>query len=142
MAPKLDCHVQSLLSAMHLEVEGIARLFGSHYGGQLVAGFQGLPVCLRDDVAAEPVGRAGEDDLHGAALQPRILGRAALANMLDEDALVETSLTVSIGMAKPMPTLPPDSLSICAFTPMTSPFAFRSGPPEFPWLMAASVWMA
>ena len=50
-------------------------------------------------------------------------------------------LIVLEGMAKPMPSLPPDSLSICALTPTTSPAPFRSGPPELPWLIAASVWM-
>ena len=80
MAPKLNRHIQSLLSAMHLEVEGIAWLFRSHYGRQLVTGFQGLPVCLRDHVAAEPVRRAGKDDLHRAALEAGIGGRTAVAN--------------------------------------------------------------
>jgi hypothetical protein len=55
-----------------------------------------------------------------------------------------------IGMAKPNPMLPPwvpvsgfsPSVSIAASTPMTSPFAFTSGPPELPGLMGASVWMA
>ena len=49
--------------------------------------------------------------------------------------------TVLDGIAKPMPSLPPDSLLICVLTPTTSPAAFRSGPPELPWLMAASVWI-
>ena len=46
-------------------------------------------------------------------------------------------------MAKPTPTLastvPP---SICAFTPITCPNRSSSGPPELPWLIGASVWMA
>ena len=50
--------------------------------------------------------------------------------------------TVLEGMEKPMPSLPPDSLLICVLTPTTWPAALRSGPPELPWLMAASVWMA
>ena len=45
------------------------------------------------------------------------------------------------GMAKPMPSLPPDSLLICVLTPTTWAAVFRSGPPELPWLMAASVWI-
>ena len=56
-----------------------------------------------------------------------------------------TVRTVLIGIAKPMPTLPPaplvEPVSICAFTPITRPFALISGPPELPWLIAASVWM-
>ena len=49
--------------------------------------------------------------------------------------------TVSDGIAKPTPSLPPDSLSICALTPITRPWPSRSGPPELPWLIAASVWI-
>src|SRR5580765_5719552 len=54
-----------------------------------------------------------------------------------------TSLTVLIGIAKPMPTLPWlwPPVSICALTPMTWPCAFSSGPPELPWFSAASVWI-
>ena len=36
---------------------------------------------------------------------------------------------------------PVPPVSICALTPITSPRALISGPPELPWLMAASVWM-
>ena len=55
---------------------------------------------------------------------------------------VATDLTVFTGIAKPTPSLPPDSLSICELTPMTLPLASSSGPPELPWLIAASVWIA
>ena len=54
-----------------------------------------------------------------------------------------TAFAVLIGMAKPMPALwfePP--VAIRLLMPMTSPREFSSGPPEFPGLMAASVWMA
>ena len=52
-----------------------------------------------------------------------------------------SSRTVLLGTAKPIPMFP----SLCAlvmiavFIPMTSPRTFRSGPPELPGLMAASV---
>ena len=54
-----------------------------------------------------------------------------------------TALTVFEGIAKPTPTLPLDEspVSICELTPITSPRPFSSGPPELPWLIAASVWM-
>ena len=52
-----------------------------------------------------------------------------------------TSFTVSTGTAKPMPALAPDGLAICVFTPMRRPALSRSGPPELPGLIAASVWM-
>src|SRR5437667_3248778 len=48
---------------------------------------------------------------------------------------------VSDGTANPTPSLPPESLSICEVTPITFPCALRRGPPELPWLIAASVWM-
>jgi hypothetical protein len=51
-----------------------------------------------------------------------------------------TSLTVSAGTAKPIPALAPDGLAICVFTPMSRPALSRSGPPELPGLIAASVW--
>ena len=49
--------------------------------------------------------------------------------------------TVFDGIANPTPSEPPDSLSICALTPITRPRRSRSGPPELPWLIAASVWI-
>ena len=49
--------------------------------------------------------------------------------------------TVFDGTAKPTPALAPVPPAICALTPITSPWAFSSGPPELPWLMAASVWI-
>ena len=52
-----------------------------------------------------------------------------------------TSFTVSTGTAKPMPALAPEGLAICVFTPMSRPALSRSGPPELPGLIAASVWM-
>ena len=46
-----------------------------------------------------------------------------------------------MGMANPRPTEPPLLLKIDEFTPITSPRALVSGPPELPGLMAASVWI-
>ena len=50
---------------------------------------------------------------------------------------------VSIGTAKPIPTLPlpPPPVSICELMPITSPALSISGPPELPGLIAASVWI-
>ena len=45
------------------------------------------------------------------------------------------------GIAKPTPALSPESLSICELTPITLPVRSSSGPPELPWLIAASVWI-
>ncbi len=46
-----------------------------------------------------------------------------------------------IGIAKPMPTLPPLWLKMAVVIPTTSPRSLNSGPPELPGLMGASVWM-
>ena len=51
-------------------------------------------------------------------------------------------LAVSIGTAKPMPTLPLLPLppvAICELMPITLPVASMSGPPELPGLIGASV---
>ena len=50
---------------------------------------------------------------------------------------------MSIGTAKPMPTLPllVPPVSICELMPITAPAALISGPPELPGLIAASVWI-
>src|ERR671912_247926 len=56
--------------------------------------------------------------------------------------------TWALGMAKPTPMLPlwpneePGARAMAELTPITRPPMSRSGPPEFPGLMAASVWMA
>ncbi len=50
-------------------------------------------------------------------------------------------MAVRMGMAKPIPLLPPLWLRISAFTPMTSPLMLARAPPELPGLMAASVWI-
>ena len=46
-----------------------------------------------------------------------------------------------MGIAKPIPSDPPEREKIELFTPMTSPSAFASGPPELPGLIDASVWI-
>jgi len=55
-----------------------------------------------------------------------------------------TRPTMLTGMAKPTPlfTRLPSPVSIWAFTPITSPCRFSSGPPELPGLIGASVWIA
>ena len=46
-----------------------------------------------------------------------------------------------LGIAKPIPSLPPDCDKINVFIPTRRPAASTSGPPLFPGLMGASVWM-
>jgi hypothetical protein len=45
------------------------------------------------------------------------------------------------GMAKPIPTEPPERVKIAVLMPTSWPCRLTSAPPEFPGLMAASVWM-
>ena len=52
-----------------------------------------------------------------------------------------TCTTVSVGMAKPMPSTPDAAEIIFMFVmPMTCPLSFISGPPELPSFIAALVW--
>jgi len=46
-----------------------------------------------------------------------------------------------MGMAKPIPILPPPGARMAVFMPISSPRKFTSAPPELPGLMEASVWM-
>ena len=44
-------------------------------------------------------------------------------------------------MANPIPTEPPDCEKMAVLIPITSPSTLNNGPPEFPRLIDASVWM-
>lgn len=50
-----------------------------------------------------------------------------------------TSLTTLAGIAKAMPTDPPEGEKIAVFTPTTSPSRLNAGPPELPRLIEASI---
>ena len=69
-----------------------------------------------------------------------IQGRITRPYRISSSITGRTSLT---GIAKPMPMLPPvlevDTMAV--LMPISSPLELTSAPPEFPWLMAASVWM-
>jgi len=45
------------------------------------------------------------------------------------------------GIEKPMPMEPPEREKMAVLIPTSSPAMFTSAPPEFPGLIAASVWM-
>ncbi len=49
--------------------------------------------------------------------------------------------TIAVGMAKPMPTEPPEREKIAVLMPTSLPSRSTSAPPELPGLIAASVWM-
>ena len=48
---------------------------------------------------------------------------------------------ILLGMAKPIPTLPPPGAKIAVLMPMSSPLRLIRAPPELPRLIAASVWI-
>ena len=56
-------------------------------------------------------------------------------------AAATTMRTILAGIAKPMPTLPPDCEKIAELMPTSRAFISTSAPPELPGLIAASVWM-
>ena len=84
---------------------------------------------------AEAVGDVGVDrlDLHA---DPSARHRALVLELADHDRL-----TVSAGIAKAMPTEPPDGEKIAVLTPMTLPSTSKVGPPELPLFTGASIWM-
>ncbi|MNE69065.1 hypothetical protein D3C80_1647660 [compost metagenome] len=49
--------------------------------------------------------------------------------------------TMLLGMAKPIPMLPPSGAKMAVLMPISSPFRLTNAPPELPRLIAASVWM-
>ena len=52
-----------------------------------------------------------------------------------------TVFTVSAGIAKAMPTEPPEGEKIAVLTPITAPSTSKVGPPELPRFTGASIWM-
>ncbi|MNE38318.1 hypothetical protein D3C80_1322120 [compost metagenome] len=59
----------------------------------------------------------------------------------DSISCCDRILAILLGIAKPMPTLPPPGARIAVLIPINSPLRFSSAPPEFPRLMEASVWI-
>ena len=91
--------------------------------------------------------RAGRDrDVEEAGKRRRqVVGRDPDVRVRDLSAVSSSRMdrrAVSIGTAKPTPSPPPVLLRICALIPITRPRPSSSGPPELPWLIAASVWIA
>ena len=50
-----------------------------------------------------------------------------------------TPLATSVGIAKPMPTLPPDGEKMAVLMPTTWPCVLKVGPPELPRFTGASI---
>ena len=62
----------------------------------------------------------------GVEADPEVAQQAFRSRDLRDDGLM-----VEDGIAKPTPSLPPESLLICVLTPMTCPLELSSGPPSF-----------
>lgn len=62
-----------------------------------------------------------------------------LPDVASRRSSLSTLCAVREGTAKPMPILPRDGETIAVLTPITSPRALNSGPPELPLFMDASV---
>ena len=54
---------------------------------------------------------------------------------------VTTRLTLSTGIAKPIPANSPEGLTIAELTPINRPELSKRGPPELPGLMGALIWI-
>ena len=67
-------------------------------------------------------------------IQPRVTAPLSLSCAM-------TDFTVSAGIAKAMPTEPPEGEKIAVLTPITLPSTSKVGPPELPLLTGASIWM-
>ncbi len=52
-----------------------------------------------------------------------------------------STFAILIGMANPIPILPPPGARIAVLMPTSSPRKLTNAPPEFPWLIEASVWI-
>ena len=67
------------------------------------------------------------------------VGCATLPSLISASTVCLTSLT---GIAKPRPLALSDNDFPAVLMPITSEFMLISGPPELPWLIEASVWIA
>mmetsp|Transcript_15158 Transcript_15158/g.41734 ORF Transcript_15158/g.41734 Transcript_15158/m.41734 type:complete len:231 (-) Transcript_15158:139-831(-) len=84
-----------------------------------------------------PFNWSSSDMTSGANMMPRMDRRTKpFARMLSTFLA-----TVSMGIARPTPANVPLPVRIAVLMPMTFPSLFINGPPLFPGLMEASVWM-
>ena len=84
---------------------------------------------------AQAIGDVGRNSCSWAPSQGRLTTELPLS------AEATTTRTRCAGMAKPMPSDPPDDDTIALLMPIKSPVMSTSAPPELPGLIAASVWM-
>ena len=88
-----------------------------------------------------PVGRGRPSSaaIAGPNFEFRLTPRNARATLPVSINCRATVMNILMGMAKPMPSLPPELLAMAVLMPMISPWRFTSGPPLLPGLIAASV---
>jgi len=94
-----------------------------------------------DAAGGSPSGVAGSDAAGGSGRAGAGSGARPI-RVRPPRTRARSSWTWRAGTANPMPWLPPVRERIAVFTPMTRPSASTRGPPEFPGLMGASVWMS
>ncbi len=100
----------------------------------------GLPGSTNDTSAPAPAGRSTPRARVAATSWTPIPTQISRTRPYWMSSLMISRATLT-GMAKPMPSDPPLAEKMNELMPMTSPRPFTSGPPEFPGLMAASVWI-
>ena len=105
-----------------------------------------------------PAASAGESSVTSAtmaplaSLRPRLSAMSSVTGWIWTPSQPRVTLPFSFrlsmmlsaddaGMAKPMPTEPPEGEKIAVLMPTTSPSRLKAGPPELPRLMAASICM-
>ena len=76
--------------------------------------------------------RRAHPEMRAATLPFAMSWAGDVAHRVDRDREADADVAL-------MPSLP---VWICEVTPITRPSASISGPPELPWLIAASVWIA
>ena len=93
-------------------------------------------------LAASEEARADRAELRVAELEAETRDWAELSGELAAEQPADDALPdlTDAGEA-PIPIEPPFGDRIAVFTPITWPSMLNSGPPELPWLIAASVWM-
>ena len=77
----------------------------------------------------------------GPNLESRFTPRKARDTFPVSINWLATYMNMSMGMANPIPSFPPELLAMAVLIPMTSARRLTSGPPLLPGLMAASVCM-
>jgi hypothetical protein len=101
-------------------------------------------------LAAGPLSCGSETIAPSGAFSPRLSASSAVTGWICTPiqprltlpvslSCATTDFTVPAGMAKAMPTEPPDGEKIAVLTPITLPSVSKVGPPELPLLTGASI---